>query len=191
MNENLLELMVFEQQKQELQKVLKCNEKTEKYGLVLSKEDAGILLAARENTLKEQQRIEFFEGILPKLIETFCDSPYLGQDTYVETLTELQDVFYLFKNESLDLMTDDELLSFMKEQFDGICYGSIEYLSETCMERFSRAIRAGYKGYQKSACRGEYDGYQKNASRGDYEQFSEEARWDRDVFLEVWNELIG
>lgn len=178
MKENPFALMLKQQHKKELQKVLTCNSITADYGLRLTPEDAELLLEVRRDTLKEQQRVEFARGILPKLIEAFCDSDYIRQDSYVETLSELQEILYIYKNESLDLLTDDELLTFMREQFDGVCYGSIEYLSETCLERFAQAIRACYIGYQKTG------------GRGEYKKLSQEQRWDHDLFLAVLNDLV-
>lgn len=70
-----------------------------------------------------------------------CDSPYIYQDNYLDSLERLQEIFYLYKNESLDEITDDELLDYMKYKFDGICQGSLDYLEDTCLERFARNIR--------------------------------------------------
>ncbi len=53
------------------------------------------------------------------------------QENYADTLMRLQDIFYLYKNESLDELTDDELLEYMKEKFDGICAGDLDYLEGT------------------------------------------------------------
>ncbi len=50
----------------------------------------------------------------------------------------LQDIFYLYKNESLDELTDDELLEYMKEKFDGICAGDLDYLEGTELDTFAR-----------------------------------------------------
>ncbi|MDY2590150.1 MAG: DUF6323 family protein [Agathobacter sp.] len=36
---------------------------------------------------------------------------------YVDTISGLQEIFYLYKNESLDVLTDDELLEFMNSSF--------------------------------------------------------------------------
>jgi hypothetical protein len=137
----------LEQNKRQLQKMISCNQYTEKFGVRLSEEEAGLLLIARKNSLKEQERIEFGEGILPKLIFTFCDSPFIYQDNYVDTLEALQNIFYLYKNESLDELTDDELLEYMKKHFDGECQGSLEHLEDTCLEKFARKIRNMSKGY--------------------------------------------
>lgn len=173
MNENFMELMVKAREKAELAGILKWNEKTAQFGLTMTEEEAGLLLAGGRASLKEQGRVELGGGIFPALIAAFCDSPYISQSNYVETLTELADIFYLFKNESCDCLTDDELMQFMKEQFDGVCFGSPEYLADTCLERFSRAIRAGYSGYRGSGGRREYG------------KFEEEKRWDRDLYLEA------
>ena len=124
-------------------------------------------------------RVEFGKGILPEIIETFCDSPYLQQENYADVIAELQEVFYLYKNESEDNLTDEELLAFMKEQFDGVCCGSVAYLEETCLERFARAVRAGYRDYVE------------DGGSGEYGKFSEEARWDRDLFLETLFDLLS
>ena len=129
----------------QIEKIIKLNEHTAAFGLVLSTEDAKLLAAKRRDTLKEQQRVEFGEGILPKLIFTFCDSCYINQNNYVETIGRLQEIFYQYKNETMDELSDDELLESMREAFDGECEGSLEFLEETAMERLARKLRK--RGY--------------------------------------------
>ncbi len=51
-----------------------------------------------------------------KIIYEFCDSDFIDQNNYVDTIIRLQEIFYLFKNEMQDEITDDELLHIMKEQ---------------------------------------------------------------------------
>ena len=130
----------------QIEKIIKLNEHTAAFGLVLSTEDAKLLAAKRRDTLKEQQRVEFGEGILPKLIFTFCDSCYIDQNNYVETIGRLQEIFYQYKNETMDELSDDELLESMREAFDGECEGSLEFLEETAMERIARKLRK--RGYE-------------------------------------------
>ena len=132
----------------------------------------------RNASLKKYRRVEFGEGILDKLIFTFCDSQYINQENYREVMEELQDIFYSFKNEAMDLLTDDELLTFMKEQFEEICMGDTEYLESTCLPRFACAIRFGDRGYVKSG------------GKGEYEKLSEEQRWDGELFMDVIKELF-
>lgn len=81
------------------------------------------------------------------MIYAFCDSDYIDQENYAETLARLQEIFYLYKNESMDDLTDDELIDFMREAFDKECRGSLEYLEETCLEQFAREIRSNTRKF--------------------------------------------
>lgn len=161
-----------------LAKVLEINALTEPFGLTLSQTDAELILAERSLALQEQKRIELGTGILPDLIREFCDSAYLTQDNYVSTLIRLQEIFFLYKNEMMDEISDDELLHFMKEQFETICCGDLDYLEGTCLNIFAQAIRAGYRDFRAS------DG------RHLYSQFDEVKRWDRDLYMEALKEWI-
>ena len=107
-----------------------------------------MILEEKNNALREQRRVEFGAGITPDIIRTFCDSSFIDQNNYVETILRLQEIFYLYKNEMMDEITDAELLHFMKEQFETVCFGDPDYLEGTCLQIFSQAIRAGYRGYQ-------------------------------------------
>lgn len=140
----------------QIQKVMESNQYTEQYGLTLSEQDAEILAQERKSTLIEQKRVEFGESILPRIIYEFCDSAFISQSNYVESLTRLQEIFFLYKNEMLDEISDEELLNFMKEQFETVCFGDFDYLEGTCLDIFAQAVRAGYRGYQKTGGRGEY-----------------------------------
>lgn len=178
MEENLFELLIKTREKKELAAIKGVNEKTAKFGLSLTEEGAKELIVCRNESLKKYQRVEFESGILDKLIYTFCDSNYIHQDIYLETLERLQDIFYEFKNKANDKLSDDELLEFMRAQFDGVCFGDLEYLEGTCLDRFAQAIRSGYTGYRRA-----------DAAK-EYEQFDEEPRWDKDVYLQVVKELF-
>jgi len=178
MERDIFEMMQIQSKEKAALSLLASNERTEQFGLSLTSEDVEKLMVSRKESLKTHERIEFKSEVLQKLIDAFCDSVYLRQDNYVETLEQLQDIFFEYKNEAEENLTDDELITFMREQFDEICCGDIDYLANTCLERFCQAIRAGYEGYKESGGRGEYG------------QFSEEKRWDRDLYLSVLNELF-
>lgn len=165
------------QSQKQLEKVMETNETTSQYGLVLSQQDARLILEERKNALQEQRRVEFGEGIVPKIIYEFCDSAYLDQKNYVETIIRLQEIFYLYKNQMNDEITDEELLHLMKEQFEYLCFGDLEYLEGTCLANFAQAVREGYGAYKDSA------------GRGEYSRFDEVKRWDYDLYLEALKEL--
>lgn len=125
------------------EKLLATNELTANYGLILTRTQAVELSLRRKEALRSTDRIEFGESILPKLVRAFCDSPYLMLQNYAETLAELQEAFYYFKNESLDRIPDDELIEHMKEVFNGKAQGSVEYLTGTDLEDLCREVRGG------------------------------------------------
>lgn len=139
MNEKDFLLLSEQMQRNEIRKT---NEYTCQYGLCLTEEDIQELVLERRECLTEQQRVEFGKGVLDKIIFAFCDSRYIYQKNYVETIAKLQEIFYLYKNESMDILTDEELLTLMRDAFDGKCQGSLEYLEETFLEDFARDLRA-------------------------------------------------
>ena len=143
MSENFALTIQNMKKKQLAMEIKKCNEITMKYGVTLSDTQIENLINKRFESLKNTGRIEFGDGILKELIEAFCDSPYIIQENYEETLEELQDIFYFFKGEAMDQIADDELIEFMKEYFNGECQGSIEYLSGTNLEELCRNTRYG------------------------------------------------
>lgn len=131
-------------QKQAVTELEKCNDFTSQFGLTLSHDDAVELVETRTLALKSNGRIEFGEGIVGKIIRLFCGSPYLSRHNYVEALHDLTEIFYYYKNETLDLLSDDDLIQFMKKSFDGTCQGSLELLSGRELANMARNLRFGY-----------------------------------------------
>ena len=126
------------------QEIRECNAYSSRFGLVLSETEITDLVTSRAEALRASGRIEFGGGILPKLIEAFCDSPYVDQQNYADTLTELQEAFYYFKTEAMDRLSDDELIEYMVKVFNGRAQGSAEYLSGTSQEALARYARTGF-----------------------------------------------
>ncbi len=177
MPEPIFTLIQQKKEEREIGQLLQYNEKSQHFGLALAPEQAKELVMYRNESLRKYQRVEFGKGILEELIFQFCDSQYINQDNYLDTLKKLQEIFYLFKNETQEKMSDSELLNFMKEQFETVCYGDLEYLSTTCLARLSQAIRSGYSNHMAK------DG------RGVLEDVDEEVRWDPDLYYQVLKEL--
>lgn len=123
--------------------IIRCNQATSHYGLVLNESEAVELANTRSEALEKLGRIEFSGGTIHKLIMEFCDSPYLSQSNYAETLHDLIETFYYFKNETMEDLDDDELISLMKKSFDRSCNGSVELLQIRDMEILARKMRHG------------------------------------------------
>ncbi len=170
--------MFLLQRQKQFDSIIETNQTTKPFGLTISEQEAKLILEEKNHTLQEQGRIEFGTGIIPKIIYVFCDSDFVDAENYVDTIIRLQEIFYMYKNEMEDEISDDELLHFMREQFDNICFGDLEYLEGTCLAIFSQAIRAGYTGYQDT------EGY------GTYSALDEVKRWDYELYLEALKGLF-
>ena len=92
--------MVLTQQKNQIAKVMEAGQAGIGYGLSLSEEEAKLIVEARTHALGQERRVEFGEGIAPRIIYEFCDSDFISQDEYALTIIRLQDIFYLYKNET-------------------------------------------------------------------------------------------
>lgn len=123
--------------------LVSLNEKTKERDLVLTPDDAKTLVVSRNKVLRDHARVELSIGVLKELIEVFSASPYMNQADYVNTLNELQEIFYYLKNETEDKVGDAKLIQLMNASYNGSCAGSIELLrskTEEFAEDFRRNI---------------------------------------------------
>ncbi len=130
-------------QEQAALEIMKCNDYTERFGLVLTQAQALELAETRASSLRDNGRVEFGGGVIDKLIREFCDSPYISMRNYAHILHELTEIFYYYKNETLDLISDDDLIRFMKMSFDGVCGGSLDLLASRELYRLAKNLRFG------------------------------------------------
>ena len=124
-------------------KILECNKNTEQYGLILTEQQALALSHTQTAALKKSGRIELGNGIADKLIDAFSDSPYISDSTYENILHELINLFYYYKNETWDTVSDSDLVDFMKNSFNGCCRGSVELLAEEALPALAYHIHSG------------------------------------------------
>lgn len=125
-----MELICLEPEARRLQtatgQLLASNKTAAHFGLSLSEGEAKALALRHLQILAETGRVEFGEGIAGRLAFAFCDSPYVAPATWAQALAGLLECFFYYKNESS--LPDDELLDYMKTQFDGACAGSMQCL---------------------------------------------------------------
>lgn len=118
------------------QELAACRALLERQGLALSPQEAEQLALAHARALRDTGRVEFGEGILPRLVRTFAASPYLTQDNCGEVLAQLQALFYEFKNATE--LPDGELLDAMEQLLDGRAAGAPELLEAVSPETLRR-----------------------------------------------------
>lgn len=100
------------------------------------------MLAQREReALSRCGRIDFSGGILPRLSEAFAESPCIQSGELAETLAELTELFYAFRNLTHDALSDEELLGAMVRLFDGPAQGSLRALADASEQTLLRAAQ--------------------------------------------------
>ena len=130
-----------------VEQIVELNEKSRQYGLLLSPTDAIQLVETRSRSLLENGRIEIGGETLIKIIDAFYDSSFIMQDDYSDTLNELLEIFYYIKNETLELISDDELIEHMKNYFENRCKGSLDLLKDRELEKLANNLRYGVTDY--------------------------------------------
>ena len=119
--------------------ILELNEKSKIYGLTLNKEDVKKIITSRNNTLKSYGRIELDINVTKKIIEVLYESQYTDKDDYVELINDLQEIFYYLKNETLDQISDVEIIEIIDDIYNK-CSGRIDIVQEKC-EAFAKKYR--------------------------------------------------
>ncbi|MEF3327810.1 DUF6323 family protein [Oceanobacillus oncorhynchi] len=140
---DMLNSIQLSQNSNAVMELVRLNDKTKERGLILTPDDAKTLVVSRNKVLRDHARVELSIGVLKELIEVFSTSPYMDQEHYVDTLNELQEIFYYLRNETEDKFSDAKLIQLMNESYNGSCAGSIELLRskmEELAENFRRNI---------------------------------------------------
>lgn len=108
--------------------LISLNEKTAEYGITLSEKDCAEIAEFRSEALRESERIEIGVGAVRRIIEEFCDSGYVSQRSFKDTVEGLLECFYTIKSETDDRVSDDEVLSFLKYLFETEAGGDVSRL---------------------------------------------------------------
>ena len=140
-----MEFQIVPQPWETIQALAEANRQTARYGLTLTPEQMTALAESRTRALLDTGRVELGAGILPRLVETFRDSPHLHQAEYAAALEALQTIFYRCKNEAGDLTPDEDILRLLRRAFDR-AGGSTDYLESCSLAELARWVREGKHG---------------------------------------------
>ncbi|MDX5698507.1 DUF6323 family protein [Clostridioides difficile] len=102
----------------ERNELLETNIESGDYGLTLSESDVKDIINSRDNTLKGYGRIELDIKVTKQLIENIYTSQYTNVDNYLETINDMQEIFYYLKNETDDKICDDEIIEILGEFYE-------------------------------------------------------------------------
>ena len=110
------------------------NEITEKKDVRLTPKQAEELVLHQNRVLVDCGRIRFYDLILEKILLNFYDSVFIDKYNYFDTLCLMVESFYNIKNETENLIGDDELISFMRKVFDEKANGSVSYMEDIILQ---------------------------------------------------------
>lgn len=121
--------------------LIQLNDITREHGIVLSKKDCAEIAECRAELLKDTERIEVGAGAITKIIETFCESGYINQQNFKDTVEGLLECFYTIKTETDDKVSDEDTLKFLKYLFEVEAGGDVAKLYDS--EAFDLFIERG------------------------------------------------
>ncbi|MCR1955366.1 DUF6323 family protein [Clostridioides mangenotii] len=124
--------------------LLKLNENSFEYGLKLSKEDVEIIVEWRETSLKHMGRIDLGIDVTKKIVEFIYKSQYTNREDYLEAVVDLQDIFYYLKNETLELISDDDAIELISDMYETFC-GEIKNIQAE-VEDYSKKFKFNLEG---------------------------------------------
>lgn len=105
--------------------IMTMNEKTTKYNLELTKEQALDLVDTRVLSLKDNGLIDFDGDTVLKIIDNFYSSSHMSKIDYADTLNELVDMFYSYRINYGGFLSDDLIYEIMRYKFDKNGYVSL------------------------------------------------------------------
>ncbi|WP_457944307.1 DUF6323 family protein [Caproiciproducens sp. LBM24188] len=161
-----------------INELLKKNETTAQYGLILTPQDAAELLETRACALNETGRIEIGSATIGKIVDAFGSSTFLNQDNYAATLCELTELFYAVKNETEDRISDDDLIAFLKDCFENRCGGSLELLAGRELEKLADNLRFGITDFFNMDAEILFEGDLAAQAEEKAEEEQERNRWE-------------
>ncbi|WP_286317023.1 DUF6323 family protein [Romboutsia ilealis] len=125
--------------------ILSLNNRSEEYGLYLTPQDVDNIIESRNHTLKSYGRIEIDINVTKQLIENLYTSQYTDKDEYVELINDIQEIFYYLKNETLDEVSDIEIIEIIDEFYNN-CSGRIDTI-QNMVEKFAHDYKyeRGYR----------------------------------------------
>lgn len=91
----------------------------------LSKEEVKGLIINKNKILKDNGLIEINNNVLKILIEYFSNSSFIDRSNYNEILNELVSVFYSYRINLSNRISDEEIIKYLYYNFENTCNGEI------------------------------------------------------------------
>lgn len=116
--------------------ILNLNERSQEYGLILTPDDVDNIVKSRNHTLNSYGRIDLNMDVTKEIMEILYKSQFTDKDDYVEMINDLVEIFYFLKNETLDEISDKEIIEIIGEFYEET-RGRIDNIQDKA-EKFSK-----------------------------------------------------
>lgn len=124
-----------------IKELIELNPYSRSNGLVITEEIAREITEARHTALKNNGRVELKTDVTARLVRAFSESPYIFQEDFSFVIAEIIDLFYHIKNETENSISDDDLISEMRNVFNNTCHGDIENMQSKGLEKIVRKFK--------------------------------------------------
>lgn len=135
-------MVLYQNDQKNVKNLVSMNEITKDKNLVLSQKEILMLIENKNNTLKDIGRVEIGKSIIDDLVYAFYDSDYIDSDNYFDIINELVNIFYMYQDKFSDYLTDEEIIEYLRNNFDEIG-GSLELLGSVSFNKLNTRIIYG------------------------------------------------
>lgn len=111
------------------------NEELKAKGTCLTEKGIHDVLAARQNALGRQGRLQWSLGMTEKILERASASPYSEKDTLPQVIADWYEVILDIQNRMSDFVADEDIIRAVAEYYDHYCGGDADLLRGRAADR--------------------------------------------------------
>ncbi len=144
--------------------LMALNDQTAAWGLTLTQEEAAQVAVCRTKALHLNERIEVGLGALEKLTAVFAASGYVERSDWAELLCRVTEMFYQYKTDMEDRISDTELIAYLFYCFELECGGDPD-LTEERLDELCRGENNGGFSFDEEDGEDGADGWERSPER--------------------------
>lgn len=130
--------------KKEFDEIMTVDEKAKNNNIILTRDKVEYIIDSHKSALRNYDRIEFGENLAKKILDRFCESPYVKNHNVHTVVESILEIFYCVKSETETEITDNEIIDKLFMAYENECSGSVELLYDWAVQRLIRAVN--FKG---------------------------------------------
>lgn len=130
--------------KKQFEEIMTVDEKARNNNIILTEDKVEYIIDSHKSALSDFGRIEFGENLAKKILNKFCESPYVKNHNVHTVVESILEVFYYVKNETETEMKDDDIIERLFFAYENKCSGSAELLYDWAEQKIVHAFN--FKG---------------------------------------------